>query len=47
MSDVPDVAKPDLRAPFPYFGGKKRVAQVVWDRFGDGQGERGARTHLV
>ncbi len=24
-----------MRAPFPWFGGKSRVAHVVWDRFGD------------
>ena len=24
-----------LRAPFPWFGGKSRVADVVWERFGD------------
>jgi DNA adenine methylase len=24
-----------LRAPFPWFGGKSRVASVVWQRFGD------------
>jgi hypothetical protein len=24
-----------LRAPFPYFGGKSRVAGLIWDRFGD------------
>ena len=24
-----------LRAPFPWFGGKRRVAHVVWQRFGD------------
>jgi site-specific DNA-adenine methylase len=24
-----------LKAPFPYFGGKSRVAPLVWDRFGD------------
>lgn len=24
-----------LRAPFPWFGGKSRVAHVVWERFGD------------
>lgn len=24
-----------LRAPFPWFGGKSRVADLVWDRFGD------------
>lgn len=24
-----------LVAPFPYFGGKRRVASVVWERFGD------------
>lgn len=26
---------PDLKAPFPYFGGKSTVAAEVWDRFGD------------
>jgi DNA adenine methylase len=25
----------DLKAPFPWFGGKSRVAELVWDRFGD------------
>lgn len=24
-----------LKAPFPWFGGKSRVAHVVWERFGD------------
>lgn len=24
-----------LKAPFPWFGGKSRVAPIVWDRFGD------------
>jgi DNA adenine methylase len=24
-----------LRAPFPWFGGKRRVAHLVWERFGD------------
>lgn len=24
-----------LKAPFPYFGGKSRVAHLVWERFGD------------
>lgn len=24
-----------LRAPFPWFGGKSRVADLVWERFGD------------
>lgn len=28
---VPDI----LKAPFPYFGGKSRVAAIVWERFGD------------
>ena len=23
-----------LKAPFPWFGGKSRVADIVWDRFG-------------
>jgi D12 class N6 adenine-specific DNA methyltransferase len=26
---------PELKAPFPYFGGKSRVADIVWDRFGN------------
>lgn len=26
-----------LKAPFPYFGGKSRVADLVWRRFGDPQ----------
>lgn len=25
----------DLRAPFPYFGGKRRAAHLVWDALGD------------
>ena len=25
----------DLRAPFPWFGGKRKVAHIVWARFGD------------
>lgn len=24
-----------LKAPFPWFGGKSKVAEIVWDRFGD------------
>lgn len=24
-----------MNAPFPYFGGKSRVADLVWSRFGD------------
>lgn len=24
-----------MKAPFPYFGGKSRIAALVWDRFGD------------
>ena len=24
-----------LKSPFPYFGGKSKVADLVWDRFGD------------
>lgn len=24
-----------MKAPFPWFGGKSRVAPIVWDRFGD------------
>lgn len=25
----------DLRSPFPWFGGKSRVAHLVWERFGN------------
>lgn len=25
----------DLKAPFPWFGGKSKVSEVVWSRFGD------------
>jgi hypothetical protein len=28
------VGKRQLRAPFPWFGGKSRVAHLVWERFG-------------
>lgn len=24
-----------LQAPFPYFGGKSRIADVIWQRLGD------------
>ena len=24
-----------MKAPFPYFGGKSRAADIVWERFGD------------
>ncbi len=27
--------KERMKAPFPWFGGKSRVADIVWDRFGD------------
>lgn len=27
--------EPDLAAPFPWFGGKSRVADLVWERFGE------------
>lgn len=30
-----DYSIADLRAPFPWFGGKSRVASLVWERFGD------------
>jgi site-specific DNA-adenine methylase len=26
-----------LKAPFPWFGGKSKVAPIVWERFGDVQ----------
>lgn len=28
-------ASKKLKAPFPWFGGKRRVAHIVWERFGD------------
>ena len=28
------MASHDLQAPFPWFGGKRRVAKIVWERFG-------------
>lgn len=30
-----DARAEGLKAPFPYFGGKRRVAPLVWSRFGD------------
>jgi hypothetical protein len=30
-----DVVPDALKAPFPWFGGKSRVADIVWERFGD------------
>lgn len=32
-----------LRSPFPWFGGKSKVANMVWERFG----ERGERANMV
>ncbi len=33
---IQDSENPDLlKAPFPWFGGKSRVADLVWDRFGN------------
>lgn len=29
------MVKKKLKAPFPYFGGKSRIASAVWDRLGD------------
>lgn len=29
------VGTPKLKAPFPWFGGKSRVAHIVWERFGE------------
>jgi len=34
MHDEAIVAQ-ELRAPFPWFGGKRRVAPLVWERFGN------------
>lgn len=38
MSDVPTntiLCGDCLKAPFPWFGGKSTVADLVWQRFGD------------
>ena len=35
MSAIEVAERRDLRAPFPWFGGKSRVAHLVWDRFGN------------
>jgi hypothetical protein len=32
--DEPQISD-ELRAPFPWFGGKRRVAELVWSRLGD------------
>lgn len=35
---APSIAEgtsPDLRAPFPWFGGKSRAAHLIWPRFGN------------
>lgn len=31
---MPDAAPETLNAPFPWFGGKSRVAGIVWEHFG-------------
>lgn len=33
--DTAEVKQPLLKAPFPWFGGKSRVADLVWSRFGN------------
>ncbi|NDF13056.1 MAG: DNA adenine methylase [Proteobacteria bacterium] len=35
MTIAATTTKPNLPTPFPWFGGKSRVASIVWDRFGD------------
>jgi D12 class N6 adenine-specific DNA methyltransferase len=37
MSETSEEEAPtgDLRAPMPYFGGKRRVAPLIWSRFGN------------
>ena len=34
-TERPVVHQPDLRAPFPYFGNKRRAAPLVWSALGD------------
>jgi DNA adenine methylase len=33
--DIPPALDPDLTAPMPYFGGKRRAAELIWERLGD------------
>lgn len=33
-----------IKSPFPYFGGKSRIAALVWERFGRVQVVGEART---
>lgn len=35
MSSNDDDVSSELKAPFPWFGGKRRVADLVWDRLGN------------
>lgn len=35
MMNEPAVSGEPLRAPFPWFGGKRRIADLVWQRLGD------------
>jgi hypothetical protein len=48
--DTRDCNGPDLDAPFPWFGGKRRVAPWVWQAFGEvgnaGRGVHRTRVHL-
>lgn len=32
---IPKIDKNKLQAPFPYFGGKSKIAFIVWEAFGD------------
>lgn len=34
-AERPVVHQPDLRAPFPYFGSKRRAAGLIWDALGE------------
>lgn len=35
VNDDAEIERGPLKAPFPYFGGKSRVASIVWDALGD------------
>lgn len=35
ISSLDEAMRANLKAPFPWFGGKSRVARAVWERFGD------------
>ena len=35
MPPPPAIGMPKLTAPFTWFGGKRKAAPLIWERFGD------------